>query len=313
MKVLITGVTGFVGENLVKHISVNNNIYAVVRNAQQVKKEITSTVTWQEISLEYLSANHIDSVIHLAGKAHDLKNPNSTEEYFSVNTGLTQKIFNIFINSPARDFIYFSSVKAVADTVEGTLTEDCSPNAKTPYGLSKLKAEEYIVNQKLPKGKRVFILRPCMIHGPGNKGNLNLLYKMVKKGIPYPLGAFDNLRSFLSIENLLFIVDKILNNSSIEGGIYNIADDRPLPTTEVIKIIAEASGAKKRLWKISPQFITMIARIGNQLKLPLNSERLKKLTESYVVSNKKIKMALDVNALPISSAEGLLRTIKSFE
>ena len=85
--------------------------------------------------------------------------------------------------------------------MQGILTEDTIPNPKTHYGISKLQAENYILDQKLPEGKRVYILRPCMIHGPGNKGNLNLLYTLVKKGFPWPLGAFENQRSFLSIDN----------------------------------------------------------------------------------------------------------------
>src|SRR5690606_25548025 len=138
---------------------------------------------------------------------------------------------------------------------------------------------EYLLSKKLPGGKRLFILRPCMIHGPGNKGNLNLLYKIVKLGIPYPLGAFQNKRSFLSIENLLFIINSILADSSIKGGVYNLADDDPLSTTEVIEIIAKASHVKARIWTIFPSFISTLAKLGDKIHLPLNSERLKKLTE----------------------------------
>lgn len=82
-------------------------------------------------------------------------------------------------------FIFFSTAKAAADRVEGVLTEDVVPSPVGPYGESKIKAEEYILGN-FPAGNdnRVYILRPCMIHGPGNKGNLNLLYSVVSKGIP---------------------------------------------------------------------------------------------------------------------------------
>src|SRR5690606_1547157 len=118
-----------------------------------------------------------------------------------------------FLKRDAEVFIYMSSVKAAADTVDGILTEEKQPNPKTPYGQSKRKAEEYLLNATLPEGKRVYILRPCMIHGPGNKGNLNLLYKFVQKGIPYPLAAFENRRSFLSIDNLNFVILQLLQNA----------------------------------------------------------------------------------------------------
>lgn len=107
--------------------------------------------------------------------------------------------------SPARKFIFFSSVKAAADFVPGDLlTEDIVPHPVGPYGESKIKAEEYILNHPAYE-KQVYILRPCMIHGPGNKGNLNLLHQVIKKGIPWPLGAFENRRSFTSIGNLILL------------------------------------------------------------------------------------------------------------
>src|SRR5690606_26024458 len=138
-----------------------------------------------------------------------------------------------------------------------------------------------------PIGKRIYILRPCMIHGPGNKGNLSALYQIVAKGLPWPLGAFENQRSFLSIENLCFVVKELLENEQIQSGIYNVSDDKPLSTNELIKILGESLGRKKNLiWKVNQSFVKSLAKFGDYSHLPLNSERLQKLTENYVVSNK---------------------------
>jgi nucleoside-diphosphate-sugar epimerase len=150
-----------------------------------------------------------------------------------------------------------------------------------------------------------------MIHGPGNKGNLNLLYKIVKKGIPWPLASFDNQRSFCSIDNLSFVIRSIIEKN-IESGIYHIADDQPVPTNELYSLIAEAQGKKARLLKINKSFISFFAKIGDILHLPLNSERLKKLTESYVVSNEKLKKALNIQKMPFDAKQGLIKTINSF-
>jgi nucleoside-diphosphate-sugar epimerase len=165
----------------------------------------------------------------------------------------------------------------------------------------------------VPGGKRLFILRPCMIHGPGNKGNLNLLYKVVEKGIPYPLAAFQNKRSFLSIDNMTFVISGILNSSDVPGGVYNLADDESLSTNELIEIIAKAAGKRPRLWALPAGLIKGLAAIGDKLRLPLNTERLTKLTESYRVSNQKIKRALHITELPTSAKDGLYSTIKSFK
>lgn len=297
MNIIITGISGFVGQNLSKYLIEKNYV---------VNGLFLRTKNW------VLSEN-AEAIIHLAGKAHDTSNTSNEQEYFKINTNLTIKLFDTFIKSDVKDFFYFSSVKATADTIDEVLDENHHSNPQTPYGKSKLAAEEYLLKQILPSGKRVFIIRPCMIHGPGNKGNLNLLYQVVKKGIPWPLASFENKRSFLSIDNLNFLIEKIISNKNIPSGIYNFADDTALSTNELVSIIATTSGKKERLLKIPATLILKVAKVGDHLKLPLNSERLKKLTESYEVSNKKIMSVLEINQLPVSATEGLIKTIKSFK
>ncbi len=308
MKLIISGSKGFVGKNLSGFLLQTGYVLNTISRVSEKDNEIS----WTHVTANNKIIRSADVFIHLAGKAHDLNDTIDAEEYFAVNTGLTKLLFDTFLESPSRDFIYFSSVKAVADTVDGVLNEDVAPNPQTPYGQSKQQAEEYLLAQPLPGGKRLFIIRPCMIHGPGNKGNLNLLFKFVQKRIPYPLAAFNNQRSFLSISNLNFVIEKIISEPAIPGGIYNLADDEPLSTNEVINIIAQTIGLKPKLWKLNPAFIKGIASIGDKLHLPLTTERLKKLTENYIVSNQKIKTVLHLDHLPVSSKEGLIITIKSF-
>lgn len=297
MKVVLTGFSGFVGRHLLP--SLNEVGVSTVKLSLRDK--------WVELIPE-----QYDAIIHLAGKAHDTANTSRREEYYEVNTILTQRLFDHFIRGTARDFIYFSSVKAVADTVEGLLDEDANPNPRTPYGVSKWEAERYVSNHSLPMGKRLFIFRPCMIHGPGNKGNLNLLYNLVSKGLPWPLAAFENRRSFLSIANLQFVIKSILEDPDIPGGTYNLADDETFSTNELIKLIGASQGRKITLWRIPKNIVSTLARAGGLLRLPLNSERLKKLTESYCVDNNKIKSVLGIDRLPCSAKDGLLATLRSF-
>lgn len=299
MKITITGASGFVGQNLQRYLT---------DKRYEVKKLSLRDANWQNRIEQDVAA-----IVHLAGKAHDTANTSADEEYFKVNRDLTIELFNLFLQSNTKDFFYFSSVKAVADTVEGVLTEDEPANPYTPYGKSKLEAEEYLLAQQLPEGKRLFIIRPCMIHGPGNKGNLNLLYKVVEKGIPWPLAAFHNQRSFLSIDNLSYLMEQMLIDTNLPSGVYNFADDDVLSTNELVSLMSATLGKKPKLWHIHAGLIKGVVKIGDVLPLPLNSERLKKLTESYVVSNKKIKEALGMDHLPISAIEGLKRTIKSFK
>ena len=253
-----------------------------------------------------------NTVIHLAGKAHDLKNISNKDEYYEVNTELTKQIFDSFLISDSSVFIMLSSVKAVADNVVGILNEDCEPNPKTHYGKSKLLAESYILSKKIPNNKRVYILRPCMIHGPNNKGNLNLLYNLVSKRIPWILGSFQNKRSYCSIDNLLFIINELIKNNTIPSGVYNVADDEYLSTNEIISLISNSNNQKPIIFNLSPFIVKFIAKIGDIVPLPLNSERLKKLTESYMVSNEKLKKYI-AKELPLTSKQGVIKTLKSFK
>jgi nucleoside-diphosphate-sugar epimerase len=289
--IFLTGSTGFVGTSFIKYFQ-----------SEVVKVSSRSNETYFEDA---------KIIVHLAGKAHDLKKASNADEYYQVNTELTKEVFDAFLASNAEVFITLSSVKSVADEVDGELTEQNHPNPITHYGKSKLLAEQYILSKEIPEGKRVYILRPCMIHGPGNRGNLNLLYNFVSKGIPWPLGAFENKRSFCSIDNLMFIIKELIEREDIPSGVYNVADDIALSTNEVISILAESQNRKANIWKVYKGLIQSLVKIGDVLRLPLTTERLQKLTESYVVSNQKIKTAIG-KPLPISSREGLLKTFKSF-
>jgi len=300
-KILITGMSGFVGANLKGYLPESFDITGISR-----------TETSSSISYDYFFSTNLpfDAIVHLAGKAHDLKNTSNESEYYEANFELTKKLYDKFLESDAKKFIYISSVKAAKDIVEGILDEDVLAGPVTVYGKSKRMAEEYILNH-LPIEKEVYILRPCMIHGPGNKGNLNLLYSFVSKGIPYPLGAFQNQRSFLSVENLCFVIEQLLLQS-VDSGIYNVADDNTVSTNEIIRLISKSLNKKPKLLNLPKSAIMIAARFGSITHLPLNSERLQKLTENYVVSNRKILDSIGMR-LPLTATDGLLKTFRSFK
>jgi nucleoside-diphosphate-sugar epimerase len=289
--IFLTGFSGFVGKNL---ISKFNGKYKILR--------------FQRNSI--ININQ-DIVIHLAGIAHDTSNKFDSKSYYKTNTELTIQVFDNFLKSNASDFIFLSSVKAVRDSCSKKLDEKTIEIPKTDYGKSKFKAEQYILSKKLPKNKRVFILRPCMIYGPGNKGNLNFLYNIVSSGVPWPLGNYDNKRSFCSVNNLIFIIDQLIVSRHILSGIYNISDNTALSTNEIVQLIYKSKNRKPFILKIPKKIISILARIGDFTYLPLNTERLNKLTSSYVVCNKKILTAIN-KKLPEDSKSGLLNVFENF-
>ncbi len=283
MRVVMTGSHGFVGSNLIEALGDEHEI-----------------IRWN--ARENRALPECDAVIHLAGIAHETKNAADPVKYFKVNTELTKKIYDRFLESSAKRFVFFSSIKA--------------KDADTPYAQSKRRAEEYIIGEQKSmvltndKNKKVYILRPCMIHGKGNKGNLNLLVKWVKKGRPWPLAAFENKRSFASMGNMSFVMEQLLKKN-VEPGIYEVCDDEPVSTNELIGIVSQCMGKEVKMVRVPKWLMIAIAKIGGALHLPLNVERLGKLTADYVVDNSKLKQALDIERLPIDARTGLINSIQN--
>ena len=241
------------------------------------------------------------AVVHLAGKAHDLKKTSQASEYFTVNTDLTKSVFGAFLASEASVFVFMSTVKAG----EG---KDKTASA---YSQSKYMAEQYMLSKEIPDGKRVYILRPVMVHGPANKGNLNLLFGVVKKGFPWPLAAFENNRSFVSVENLCFVIRELILNKDIPSGAYEVADSDAFSTNELVRMAGDALGKKVIFWRLPKGLVRFGAAVGSMLGLPLNTERLEKLTENAVVDNGLLLKVLG-KSLPLTAREGFEKTFKSF-
>jgi nucleoside-diphosphate-sugar epimerase len=303
MKVIaVTGASGFVGKNLVPYLK--------GRELNVLELSRKNDPQYESIGCDFLNRNSVFAVVHLAGKAHDLRRSGNDQDYFEANTELTKRIFAAFLKSDASVFIYLSSVKAAADHIQEVLTESSPAQPLTAYGKSKLAAEDFLM-ENIVAGKKVYILRPCMIHGPGNKGNLNLLYRVARAGLPYPFAAFDNRRSFLSIENLCFVIKELIEKCNTPSGVYHVCDDDSLSTNRVFQLIAETIGIKPKLWRINKSIVRLVAHLGDVFRFPVNSERLQKLTENYVVSNEKLLSALNTS-LPVAAESGLKITIQSF-
>ena len=281
--VYITGITGFIGQNLSQYLG--DHVVGVNLRKQQ------------PLVFEKGAA-----VVHLAGKAHDLKKTLAASEYYTVNTELTKKVFDAFLASEAAVFVFMSTIKAV----EGN---DIGASA---YSQSKYQAEEYILAQKVPKGKRVYILRPVMVHGPGNKGNLNVLFGAVKRLGVWSLAAFENQRSFVSVENICFVIKELIDNENVASGVYVVADEQALSTNELVALAGEAVGKKVVFWNLPKGLVRLLANLGDVLPLPLNSERLEKLTENGVVDASPLLKALGIKSLPLRTLAGFKKTFESF-
>ncbi len=307
-RIFITGVTGFIGHNLVQHFNNQQNfqLFGHSRDSEKARVQLKGLPVEliETYSAKVFDELRIDTIIHLAGIAHDLSNQYKPDDYYDVNFENTKVIFDEFIKSKAKKFIFLSSIKAAVDISSSVVDETVEPIPVTDYGKSKRKAEEYIQSIQLSNNKHAYIFRPCMIHGSGNKGNLNLLYRFAKTGLPYPFGAFNNQRSFLSMNNLNFAFESFLTKD-IPSGIYHLADEGFLSTTELYKLISLELGKKPKVWLVPSGLVQFF------FSLIRKRTTLNKLTEDMMVSNKKLLQYIG-QPLPVAMRDGLKKTIRSF-
>ena len=299
IKISVLGSSGFIGQNLVQSLT---NTYKVDQVSLREKD-------WQG------KLGKSEVLINLIGKAHDHKGTATEQDFYYANVELAKQIFNAFKESNASLLIHISSLAALEELESNhELHEEDVPNPKSWYGKSKREAEKWLLAQDLPTHKKLIILRPPMVHGEGDKGNLGLLYKLISKGIPYPLASFNNERSFISIDNFNFFIQEIIQKQdNLKSGIYHIADDQPIATSTIISIIKKIENKNIPNLSLPKSLIKFIAKIGDVIPIPLNSIRLKKMTSNLVLSNKKIKTALGITSLLYTAEEGMYKTIKSFK
>ncbi len=294
MKISIAGYTGFVGSNLYKYLFNLNKYTILLYKYKTSNKNILQNT---------------DVIVNLIGKAHDLKGISNTDDYYFVNYDITKEVFNDFLSSSAKKFIFLSSIKVVTDFADSVIDENFENSPKTHYGLSKLMAENYILSHENYKNKLVYILRPSIIYGPNNKGNLPFLFNFISKFRFWPLGSFNNERSFCSVDNLNFVINEIIERNDIPSGVYNVCDSEILTLNKLINIFSKIINKKIYIIKIPKFIIIFLAKFCDLFNLPISTYKLNKLTESYVLSNKKLLQSLGKD-LPIKTEAGLIATFK---
>ncbi|WP_191277406.1 glycosyltransferase [Nocardioides flavus (ex Wang et al. 2016)] len=285
---VVTGATGFVGRSIVPILRARGH------------RVITVGRRGCDLDHAALAGAAIPvgaCFVHLAGKAHDLRDDTLVAEYDEVNVDLTVEVWNLARRHRAARFVFMSSIKAVIDHSNGPITEEVEPSPQTPYGASKLRAERAVAAlAEQPDSPELTILRPCLIYGPEVKGNLRLLQSLVRLRIPYPLGAFQNSRSVLSIRNLAHVVE-LAGVGALPAGLYNVADDEPLSTVDIVRSMGAAAGRRPLVLRVPRGLVRLGATVGTMVGGPLTLERLEKMTESLVVDTSRLRRALGDNPL----------------
>ena len=318
--ILITGATGFIGSHLLSSLkTMDYSLTLATRNSKTCDNapnvrvvavgDIHGETDWQE------ALENVHSVVHLAARAHQLKDTASNPEqvFHEVNTAGTRNLVQQSIRAGVEHFVFVSSIGAMATLSEQMLTDETVCQPDTPYGRSKLAAEKALVELCQDSAMTWTILRPTLVYGPGNPGNMERLMKLVKTGLPLPFGSFQNQRSFIYVENLIDIILEALSHPQARNQTFLCSDGDDLSTTDLVQRIAKCVNRPCNLLPVPLALLQIGGKLGDLIQrslgrpLGINSETIDRLAGSLWVDNSKLHSHLDWSA-PFSVDAGLKRT-----
>lgn len=322
--ILITGATGFIASHLITRLDKQTwQIKASTRHSCSSKKfpstvasvtigEINGYTNWQK------ALKGVDTIIHLAARAHILQEQaiNVEAEFFKVNTEGTANLVKQSIQAGVKHFIFISSIGAMATLSNQPLTETSSCQPNTPYGYSKLQAEHALISLTSQSSMTWTILRPTLVYGPGNPGNMERLIKFVAQGLPLPFGLVNNRRSFIYVDNLVDAIISCLTHPKARNQIFLVSDGVDLSTRQLIYKIAENLGQSCILLPIPPSLLKLAGCMGNTVQyltkkpIALNTSTVDRLLGSLFVDISHIQNTLNWQP-PYTIAQGLSKTLRS--
>ena len=306
MKILVTGATGFIGTHLLPRLLQDNHqIVAAVRNEASATKlsvdvphvcigEIDGNTNWNQALVD------VDAVVHLAGRAHILQEVADAEaEFQRVNVVGTINLVQQALTAGVQHFIFISSIGAVATLSNRALSENTPPQPDTAYGKSKLAAETALRDLTQNASMNWTILRPTLVYGEGNPGNMASLIKLIKLKLPLPFKSINNRRSFLYVGNLVDAIAVCLTNSQAQNKLFLISDTQTLSTPQLIRQIAASLNSQVTLIPLPLSLLKLLGSwgdLGENLigkSLPINSKTIAKLSGSLAVDNSYICHSLN--------------------
>lgn len=285
MKALVTGANGFIGSELV--IALDRMGYELrLLSRRQFKNFDTIICNIEKERIPENALESVDIVFHLAGYAHDIDNSKNSEKlYYEVNVNATIELLNISIKKKVKKFIYISSVKAGgSSSAKKILSEIDQINPDNVYGLTKKAAEDEIL--RIASGSKidVSIIRPALVYGDNMKGNLAKMLESIRSGWFPPLPETSNMRSMVSVLDLIDAILFINLNQKSRNEIYIVTDGNYYSSREIYEVLCLVSEKQIPRWKLPKVVFYLIASIGNIFRfLPLNSHKYQKLfgNESY--------------------------------
>jgi nucleoside-diphosphate-sugar epimerase len=307
--ILLTGANGFLGSSLAERIQ--TNVRCIVRH--NINPSIASYNLYRVDSLSALTdwsgaLNEIDIVIHLAGRAHvlDEGSGNTIDEYIRINTEATLHLANQAALRGVKRFIFLSSIGVNGDNSVQPFSEKDTPTPKSPYAISKLKAEEGLWEISRKTGLEIVIIRPPLVYAPNAPGNFGRLVSAVRSGMPLPFGAINNKRSLISINNLLDFIMLCVYHPKAANETFVISDGSDISTSNLLRLVARAMNKRVCLIPIPPLFLF----VGGILVGKKN--RIKKLLDNLQVDPSKAQNLLGWKPR-LSTSDQILEMAEEFK
>ncbi|MGZ5120546.1 MAG: NAD-dependent epimerase/dehydratase family protein [Burkholderiales bacterium] len=300
--VLVTGGTGFVGTALCAALSsAGYRVRRAVRasssshSSDAVVGNIDGDTAWKE------PLDRVDTVVHLAARAHviDYHAEDPLAAYRRINVDATRNLFDQAIEAEVRRFIFMSSIKVNGEeTLNAPFREADTPRPQDAYGITKLEAEQLLHARARRSNVELVTLRPPLVYGPGAKGNLLRLMRLLARGIPLPVGSIKNRRSLIGVANLADAIVACVRSPQAAGRTYLVSDGEDLSTPALVAMLAAALNVKTRLIRCP------VALLEAASALTGKTAEVRRLTRSLEVDSSSIRRELAWNP-PHPMARGL--------
>jgi len=267
MKILITGAHGFIGKALMKHlVSLNYQIIGAIRlskHAERLPVEVTPLII-PSIGAETnwsVALRGIDTIIHLAGRAHVMKEKASEPliSFRNINTFGTERLAKAAAFEGVKRLIFISTIKVNGEDSTTSYTEKDSPNPQDPYAISKWEAEQILRDVSAETGMETIIIRPPLVYGPAVRANFLRMLHLVDYGIPLPFARINNHRSLIYIGNLVDAIAMCINHPNAGNQTFLVSDQDDVSTPDLIRLISSAMDKPNRLFSFPPNILSLFA------------------------------------------------------
>jgi nucleoside-diphosphate-sugar epimerase len=306
MNVLLTGYSGFLGTAVYNALCEKYTLSLILRENRGLIRNVKNIFhlgSFSGGSDFSLALNGIECVIHAAALAHKVNIDCPRQSYYEVNTLATLKLAKQAAEQGVRRFIFISSIGVNGASNKKPFLVDDTPNPTESYSISKYEAEEGLKVIAQETGLEVVIIRPPLVYGKNAPGNFGTLLKIAKKNLPLPLGAINNERSFVALDNLIDLIVTCIDHPNAANQIFLVSDDENISTSNLLKKMTLASGVKPRLLPVPVSFLKFLALIVGKKAL------VERFSSSLTVNIEHTKKTLNWKP-PITLDEGIRRCFK---